>query len=296
MVRVFFLILLVPLTLWGADAAGYRYFFYRAVKGDAQIYLLGSMHMGKPDDPDYPPKVYDALSGSRLFILEGEVRKEKIRMPDMKWTQLREGETISSLLGKKDNARLEKVCNALGVPLTSFERFEPWFIEFMFGYRMAFNQGFVLEYGTEHKLLRHIEKKIPDAQKPRIFALEASDEVLRHMHGMPMTDQLKRFRAFLAYSERTGESNALEMQQYWREGSDEKVLQIFHYYANEATAEGNRYAKILLYDRNRRMADRLDIVSRYGGQYFVVTGALHLIGDKGILAHLKRAGFTIERL
>lgn len=281
----------------GATAVkAYRYFFYRASKGDVQLYFLGSMHMGKPEDPDYPAKVYDALQGSRMFILEGEVRRDKIRMPDLKYTYLPEGSKIQKFLTKTENAQLEKITKALGVHLPSFEHFQPWFMEFMFGYRMAHNQGFVLEYGTEHRLLRYIERSKQIAEKPRIFALEAADEVLRNMHKLPMADQLTRFRAFLTYSDQTGAGNAVEMQQYWRDGDDEKVLKIFHYYAKEGTEEGNRFANVLLYDRNRRMAERLALVSRYPGQYFIVTGALHLIGQKSILDYLKEAGFKIERL
>ena len=282
----------------GHSAGGkvHRYFFYRATKGDVDLYLLGSMHMGKPGDPEYPEKIYKALNASRQFILEGEVRRDKIRMPDLKYTYLSEGTTIQSLLSKKENAQLEKIARTLGVSIPTFEKFQPWFVEFMFGYRMAFNQGFVLEYGTEHRLIRHIEKKMPAKDRPHIFALEGADEVLRNMHKLPLNDQLSRFRAFLAYSDKTGESNALEMQDYWRNGDDDKVLKIFHYYAREKTPEGLRFARVLLYDRNRRMAERLGLVARYTGRYFVVTGALHLVGEKSILSYLTEAGFTVERL
>lgn len=277
-------------------AQEYRYFFYKATRGDATLYLLGSMHMGKPSDPDYPAKIYSALNSSRMFILEGEVRKEKIRQPDMTMTYLPNNQTISKLLTKDDNARLQKVAETLGIDIRSFEHFQPWFIEFMFGYRMAFNQGYVLEYGTEHRLLRYIDRQMKGAQKPHIFALERFDEVILGMGQLSLNDQLSRFRAFLNYSDRVGESNALEMAQHWRNGDDAKVLEIFHYY-NKANAEvSNAYAKVLLYDRNRRMAERLGLVARYPGQYFVVTGALHLIGEKNILEYLRSAGFTVERL
>lgn len=282
--------------LSAAPAEENRYFFYRAVKSDVTIYLLGSMHMGRPNDVDYPEKIYSALRGSRLFILEGEVRKEKIRTPDLSLTYLPAGTTIKNLLTGTEKAQLEKICDKLGVRLETFERFEPWFLEFMFGYRMAFNQGFVLEYGTEHRLLRYIQKKMPAATRPHIFALEASDEVLRTMHGVPMADQLRRFRTFLSYSDKMGESNAVEMQNFWRKGDDAQVLKIFHYYYSESAAESSMFSRMLLYDRNQRMAERLGLVSRYPGQYFVVTGALHLIGDKSILSYLKQAGFKIERL
>lgn len=289
---IFFL--LVASALNAADS--FRYFFYQATKGNAKLYILGSMHMGRPDDPDYPEKIYAALRESKQFILEGEVRKEKIRTPDLGLTYLPEGQTIPKLLTEEENQRLEKICFHLGVNPASFERFQPWFLEFMFGYRLAFNQGFVLEYGTEHKLMRYMKKTFAKGTEPRIFALEAPDEVLRHMHALPLEDQMLRFRTFLSYSDKMGESNVLEMQRYWREGDDAQVLKVFHYYYKDISAERNRFAKVLLYDRNRRMAERLGIVARYDGTYFVVTGALHLIGEKSILDYLKKAGFKIERL
>ena len=294
--RILFAVVFLLLSSASLVAEDFRYFFYRAQKNDVTIYLLGSMHMGRPNDPDYPEKIYSALKGSKLFILEGEVRKDKIRIPDMNYTYLPVGKTIGSLLTKTEKAQLDKVCDKLGVSLATFERFEPWFLEFMFGYRMAFNQGFVLEYGTEHKLLRYIDKQMAAAVRPRVFALEASDEVLRTMHSVPMDAQLQRFRTFLSYSEKIGESNAVEMQNFWRQGDDDQVLKIFHYYYGAAASDKNIYTRVLLYDRNERMAERLGLVSRYPGQYFVVTGALHLIGNKSILTFLEKAGFKIERL
>lgn len=286
--------LLLASALHAAD--DFRYFFYQATRGNVKFYVLGSMHMGRPDDPDYAEKIYKALGESKLFILEGEVRKEKIRTPDLSLTYLPDGQTIPKLLTKEENQRLEKICFHLGVNPASFEKFQPWFLEFMFGYRLAFNQGFVLEYGTEHKLLRYMKKNFAKGTEPHIFALEAPDEVLRHMHALPLDDQMVRFRNFLNYSDKMGESNVLEMQRYWREGDDAQVLKIFHYYYKDISPERNRFAKVLLYDRNRRMAERLGIIARYDGTYFVVTGALHLIGENNILDYLKKAGFKIERL
>jgi uncharacterized protein len=295
--RKSFVFLLVVLAFSPAlHASDYRYFFYKATKAEVTYYFLGSMHMGKPDDPDYPAKVYTALNGCSMFILEGEVRKEKIRTPNLSVTYLPQGSTMQKLLGPDDAARFAKTAKATGISVSLVDHYQPWFIEFMLGYRMAFNEGFVLEYGTEHRLIRYMKQKMPANRQPRIFALEASDEVLRYMGNLTLPEQLARFRSFLRYSEKTGEGNAVEMQRYWRNGDDQKVLQIFHYYAEENSAAGNRFAQILLYDRNERMAERLGLIAKYPGQYFVVTGALHLIGKQSILEHLKQKGFAIERL
>jgi uncharacterized protein YbaP (TraB family) len=286
-----FVFLASELSAQSAD----RYFFYKATKDNATFYILGSMHMGKPDDADYPAKVYEALNASRLFILEGEVRKEKIRTPDLSLTYLPEGKTLRQYLTKSENEKYRKVGDALGVDVALVDRYQPWFVEFMFGYRLAFNAGFVLEYGTEHRLLRYIDRHIEKDKKPRVFTLEGNDEVLRYMHELSLADQLQRFRAFLAYSDRVGTSNVLEMQKYWREGDEANVLKIFHYYDTKDAASA-KYTRVLLYDRNARMAERLNLIARYEGISFVVTGALHLIGPQNILEHLKQAGFKIERL
>lgn len=286
---LFLVSLLIPLAAADAD----RYFFYKATKGDVTLHLLGSMHVGKPNDPDYPTHIYDALNASKSIILEGEVRSEKIKQPNMSLMQLN-GTTLGKLLSKKEFAQLETICAKLKVPVSQFQIFEPWFVEFMFGYRMAFNEGFVLEYGTEHRLIRHVAKK-PERERQNIFALEGNDEVLRLMHAMPIPDQLARFRDFLTYSEKTGAGTAVEMQNVWRKGDDEKILQIFNYYGANNSPASQRYLRVLLFDRNRRMAERLNIVARYPGKYFVITGALHLVGPENILTYLEKHGFTVER-
>ncbi len=283
-------------SLWPESGNEQRYFFYKATRDDATFYLLGSMHMGKPTDPEYPEKIYQALRGSSMLILEGEGRPEKMRQPDMSLTYLPAKKRITDLLTPLERQQLKKITDSLGVPEGQFEHFQPWFIEFMFGYRLAFNQGYVLEYGTEHRLLRYIDRQLPAKERPRIFALERFDEVIVNMSRLPLAEQMKRFRAFLSYSDRVGESNALEMAEHWRNGDDEKVLEIFHYYNKQNASASDAYAKVLLFDRNRRMAERLDLVARYPGQYFVISGALHLIGEKNILDYLRAAGFTVERL
>lgn len=278
----------------GAQAP--RYFFYKATRGDATFYLLGSMHMGRPSDPEYPEKIYQALRHSSMLILEGEVRREKMRQPDMTLTYLPAKRKVTDLLTANEGAQLKRMADTLGVPMGQFEHFQPWFIEFMFGYRLAYIQGYVLEYGTEHRLLRYVERQLKAQARPRIFTLERFDEVIVNMSRLPLADQMRRFRAFLAYSDRVGESNVLEMAEYWRNGDDEKVLEIFHYYNKQNASASDAYAKVLLFDRNRRMAERLDLVARYPGQYFVIIGALHLIGEKNILDYLRAAGFSVERL
>jgi uncharacterized protein YbaP (TraB family) len=52
----------------------------------------------------------------------------------------------------------------------------------------------------------------------------------------------------------------------------------------------------LVVDRNRAWFPRLERLARGGRPYFVVVGALHLVGPDGLLARFKKAGYKVEQL
>lgn len=274
-----------------------RYFLYRAVKNDVTIYLLGSMHMGRRGDAPYPEKIYTALRESRVFILEGEVRRDKIRAPDMTMVYLPDGETISQKLTEAEIARFDKICEKLKIQRRSVDGFDPLFVEFMFGYKLAAHEGFSLEMGTEHQLLRRIAVW-PETVRPEIIALENSEEVLGLLHKVPYEKQFQRFRSFLQYATKVTDGNVPQMQSLWRRGDGDELWRLYNY-ADAQLGGDDVFSQVFIFDRNARMAKQLveqAEKSQKRGPFFLVTGALHLVGDKSIQSFLEKAGYKIERL
>lgn len=54
--------------------------------------------------------------------------------------------------------------------------------------------------------------------------------------------------------------------------------------------------RILIVDRNARMAGKIADLLRQGGAYFVVVGAAHLVGEESIVNLLRREGYRLEKL
>ena len=54
--------------------------------------------------------------------------------------------------------------------------------------------------------------------------------------------------------------------------------------------------KRLLDDRNKGMASKIEGYLKTKETYFVVVGAGHLVGDKGIIKMLKERGYSVEQL
>jgi len=52
----------------------------------------------------------------------------------------------------------------------------------------------------------------------------------------------------------------------------------------------------LIYERNRNMVSKIEEFLRTKETYFVVVGAGHLVGKKGIIEMLRGKGYPVEQL
>ena len=54
--------------------------------------------------------------------------------------------------------------------------------------------------------------------------------------------------------------------------------------------------RMLVSDRNKRWMPQLEKLLQSGQDYFVVVGALHLVGDGGLLDLMRRDGYRPEQM
>ena len=76
------------------------------------------------------------------------------------------------------------------------------------------------------------------------------------------------------------------MYNAWKNGDVKTLVEIaFTEYDDMPNAEG--FKKAFIYDRNVGMAKKIEQFLKTGKTYFVVVGAAHIIGDKGVLKLLE---------
>jgi len=56
------------------------------------------------------------------------------------------------------------------------------------------------------------------------------------------------------------------------------------------------YLEVMLYDRNEGMAEKADEYLKEGKKYFLMVGASHFAGEKGVDDLLEEKGYTVERV
>jgi hypothetical protein len=71
------------------------------------------------------------------------------------------------------------------------------------------------------------------------------------------------------------------------------IFATLHRYEEDGSGSDGRLAESLLWGRNARMIERM-VPYLQSGSAFIAIGAMHLPGERGLLALLRRAGFLVE--
>ena len=87
-----------------------------------------------------------------------------------------------------------------------------------------------------------------------------------------------------------------QLMALWKSG-DERAMEalLFTETLEEYPSFSLIYEK-LFFDRNLKMADKIKRFLKTDANYFVIVGAGHLIGDRGIINLLRQQGYLINRL
>ena len=266
-----------PLTLWRVD-------------GNANaVYLLGSIHLLRPEDHPLPRAIGAAYEDADVVVME-------LDMDDLDpaYTQaafnnagvLTDGTTLRQLMGETHYRSAEEAAAVIDVPLDMLDQSKPWLaaitVELMMLYRLGFNPLLGVE-------MTMTQRAIADG-KP-IEGLETVDEQLGFLDGLPLEAQREMLLQTLLQAAALTKSIDTLIDA-WRRGDtatlETELLQ-------DLEAQDDLHDALIV-NRNRRWAETIATWLDDERDYLVVVGALHLVGDHGVPALLDRAGFEIRQL
>jgi len=195
-----------------------------------------------------------------------------------------EGRGLYDLLGASA-ARVREAAASAGFDLAQYEPFEPWFVGISVSVMALQQHGYVADHGVEQV----IEQAAKQDGKPGC-GLETLDEQLALLDNMPAEEQLEVLLQSLEESKEI-EREMKGLFDAWQDGDDEPLIRQL----DEEFADYPDLAERLIYARNERWADQVARLLEQPDDVLVVVGALHLVGNQGLPAKLKRRGFRIER-
>jgi uncharacterized protein len=261
-----------------------------AIRGDHNtVYLAGSVHLLKAEDASLPPGFDRAYKGSKAIVMELAIDKID-QMATAQWMMengmLKDGETLRATIGDERYARVSKEAARLGIPMEAADMLQPWVLGLQLVEMQYMQLGFDPQKGVEQQL-----EHLAQADGKPISGLETMDEQLGVLQGMSKSDQA-RFLDMTVTEMHDVESETQSVVTAWRSGDAAKLAALL---SDEYKSFPNLY-RALVTERNKRWVPQIEKLLHGNQDVFVVVGALHLVGDGGLLELMRHDGFKPEQL
>ena len=261
-----------------------------AVRGSHNIvYLAGSIHMLPADDAALPAGFTRAYADSTKLVMELDLAKFD-PMEAMSWMMdhgtLPAGTTLRGLLGEQRYGRVSGAAAGLGMPMAGLDSLAPWVVGIEITDAAYEREGFDPDQGVEEQLLRLAQTD----HKPTA-GLETLPEELGSLSSLSSADQIRMLDQTVDELKDL-KSEMREVTGAWRSGDRAHLAALL---SSEYGAFPSLY-KPLVTDRNQRWLPQVEQLLNGKDNAFVVVGALHLVGDGGLLEMLRRKGYTITQL
>ncbi len=291
--------LLLASVLWGGGAPALvgaqdvaapqsRHILWKVQSSSHTMYLLGSIHVLQKKHYPLDRRLYEAFNQASTVIFEVDL--DGLASPLSQLQILtkglyRKGQTLQSELpiGKYEAAKAHFA--ELGFNIENFHRMKPWMAATAITALELQKLGYESAFGVD----RHFFEKAKEAGKD-IQGLESVEFQLGMFDHLTPSIQ----EAFLLQSLedlKDIEARINGMVDAWTQGNVQDLERIL-----EGMREYPELYHALVISRNQNWLPHIEQTLHKNNSVLVVIGALHLLGEEGILAALKKKGYQVEQM
>jgi uncharacterized protein len=286
------LALFAALTLLVTPAlAGEKCFLWKIQSKSATVYILGSMHMAKPDIYPLPRKIEESFAKSAVLALEADPAKAQdtaLLRQMLAAAAYAKGGTLKEHLSRETFELARREIERLGLPMETFSRTKPWFLAMSIE-TLELQR---LDYDPANGIDIYFAGKA--AGEKQIVELESFDYQIRLLNGFSDREQ----ELFLVYTLKDTailKDEIEELMAAWRTGDTKSMERLVTRTLTESPELQPIFDK-LFFKRNREMTARIEQLLKGKQTVFVAVGAAHLVGKEGIIEQLRGKGFTEEQM
>jgi len=277
-----------------SDEQNGKSFIWKISSNDSHVYLLGSIHVASPDIYPLDNDIEAAFEMSDKLVVEININEVSMLGTMMlldKYGTYPEGEGLQEHLPESLYRQLENAFLEIGTPLSMIDNYRPWVIVTMLEGTVMVEQDYSAEYGIDFHFLEKAVNR--DMEILELETVEYQFEIMSDVRDELMIQMLEMsFKEpdMDDYIDPVGFMFAL-----WEEGDAERMAELVFKDLDEEPALAPYY-EVLFDQRNINMIAKIEEYLADEYIYFIVVGAGHLVGEKGLINLLDEAGYTIEQL
>lgn len=248
-------------------------------------YLYGTIHIIPADDFFYPDGTLKAIEESKKMVFEIDMNVMSDMSQQMALMQkaiMKDGKKLGDLITEEEYGIVKAHFDKMGLPLALFERMKPAFLTIFASEEMSPD---VLQSG-EMKSYEMQFMEIAKSKEMEMGGLETIDYQLSVFDSIPYVDQAQMLVESIKNS---------------GEGNDE-LAQMIAIYKNQDLdgmaamfSDESMDMDILLNNRNKNWIAPMKEYMNKEATFFAV-GAGHLVGEEGVIALLRKEGYTVTAI
>lgn len=242
-------------------------------------YLFGTIHMLPKDKYFFTDKMQEALSSSDVLALEADIDvplAEQMKMASQ--MLMPDGKSWADYMTAEEYAAVKSAfVDSLGIKEKKIDKYAKIRPIYISGLIMTELLGKVKMYEQELSALAKKENK-------EIIGLETIQEQMEIVGGMSIEDQITDLKSSTAsmlrdYNELLDAYLAQDLETLAEQASESESMEMME--TELLTERNNKWVRAI----QEKLGEK---------SYFIAVGAMHLVGEDGLIKQLSEAGYTVE--
>ncbi len=290
------LTLLLTLTVLAIASEGIKDpFLWEVKKGEHTFYLFGTMHLGDPLLQTLPKALRVAIDKSDEVHTEIPM-DASLQMKSTALLLRNDHKSLQEIIPKQLYQRTENYIRQINpeLNLIPFDQMKVWALSAV---------ASMLENQLKYPMLQAIDSEIyryAQSRNKGVGGIETIEEQVSAMDTFSLNEQLMGLESTLDYLEQNSDFME-EMKSLYIQG-DEKMMMAFiegtMFTVEKYKKFEEKFMQVLLYDRNRVMAQRIELLLKEQPtkSYVFAFGVMHFLGKQSIVDHFERKGYSVSRV
>ena len=260
--------------------------------GEVLGHIYGTIHMNDEKITKLDKTVMDIFDNSVGYSIEAfpssHLWNPYHGFENIKKKMMFEDKTLADVAGEKTANDVFQILTKNGVNEEYATKIKPWAAMFSIAAKSKHSGPIV-----DHKLL-----DLASIQEKEIYQIESPEELLAAFYAMPMDSQVELLKSKIKHFPKIQEALDGMVNAYMKEDL-QGLMDASTSFVDKSDYKQNKHLQVYLkhsvYIRNIVMAHYMNLpflygLDRYKGQggTFVCVGALHLLGEKGVLNLLEK--------
>jgi uncharacterized protein len=249
------------------------------------VYILGSIHVLRPSDYPLAPAVLNAYGNAKSIFMEvnlQEIDSQQMQMELLASARLPEGKTLPDIMGKQRYERAGALARELGIDISIFDAFAPWFVAEAISQLQLQQLGFQPASGVEMFFLEHAR-----SDGKSVAGLETVHDQIALFTALSLDAQADYLISSLEEAHDLPKE-VDDMVHAWQRGDT-------LWFADQMKSEFGRDPALyqsLLVARNRKWVPKIEALLNDDKNYLVIVGTGHLVGQGSVIELLGKDGIV----